>query len=198
VGLGTSWWLVPKRRSRLRRRLEYTRYVDHNHVAMRNEPRLGSKLAGADLKLQFHRRAIGWDTALPNVGRALGEGSDESERSRPCLPNAAGCALPLAIEDVRVHLVCVGVDQGEPLVPLTPGFNMREEMELWLLGHPGGLPECCDKLAGTGNELLGITDAEPTVVTVPPDPHRRTLHRRVAWTAAQRIQVLLVSVAFDS
>ena len=54
---------------------------------------------------------------------------------------------------------------------------MREEMHLRLLGNPGGLPERCDKLIGAGNEVEGITDAEPTVVAVPPRRHRRTLHQ---------------------
>ena len=93
--------------------------------------------------------------------------------------------MPLAIEDVRVPVVGVGVDQCKSVVSLTPRLDMWEEMDLRLLGHPGGLPERCDKLAGAGNELNGITDAETTVVAIPPGRHRRTLHHGLAWTSAK-------------
>ena len=149
---------------------------------MRNEPRVGSNLAGADLKLQFHRRAVAvaCDTALANIGRTLGEAPDKREHSRPCLPHTASLTVPLAIDDVRASVVGVGVDQGKSVVLFTPRFNMRQEMKLRLLGHPGGLPECCDKLTGAGNKLKGITDAEPTGVAVPPRRHTRTLHQGLA------------------
>ena len=81
--------------------LEDARHVDHPDMAVRIEPRVGSQLARADLKLQFHRGAIAiaCDTALANISRTFAEGSDEGEDSRPCLPHAGRCAALFEIED---------------------------------------------------------------------------------------------------
>lgn len=150
--------------------------VDHYYVAVRVKPGVG-QLTRADLKLQFHRRAtaIARHTALANIGRAFGEGTDQGEDGRSCLPDASRRAAPLEIEDVRVEVVGVGVGECQSLVAPTPCFDMRSEMKLGPLGHPGGLAECCDQLAGARSELRGVADASPAVIAIPPWRHRRKL-----------------------
>jgi len=91
------------------------------------EPRVGSQIARADLKLQFHRGAIttACHTALAYVGRALGEGPYETEHSRPCVAHGADLAMPLEIKDVLARAVGVGAGQCKSPVALTPCFDMR-------------------------------------------------------------------------
>ena len=93
--------------------------------------------------------------------------------------DAPGFAAPGAVEDEGVDIVAVGVAQREPPVSLAPRFEMREEMELRLLGYPGGFPESGDQFASPRDELTGIADAVHAVVAIPPALHRRTLHQRL-------------------
>ena len=157
--------------------LEYAGDVDDDDVAMRSEPGIGRQLARADLELQFRRRAIpgGSHPALADISRTFGDGPDEREDSRPRLPHAPDRAAPFEIEDVRARLVGVVVNQRESLVALTPGFYVRSEMDLGLLGHPGGLAERGHQLAGARNEPSGVADAVATFVTVPACRHTATL-----------------------
>ena len=114
-------------------------------------------------------------TALADISRTFGEGSDEGEDSGPRLPHAADRAGPFEIERVRVRVVGVVVDQRQSPVALTPMLYVRSEMDLGLLGHPRGLAERRHQLAGARNELGGVTDAMPTFVTVPASRHTPTL-----------------------
>ena len=91
------------------------------------EPRVGGQLARADFELKCHCRAIAVerDSALADVGRAFGEGSDEREHSRPRGTHATGRIKPLEFEDVRVRIIGVGAGQRESSVPLKPRFDVR-------------------------------------------------------------------------
>ena len=107
--------------------LDHAGHVEQNDVTMRVEPRIGSQLARADLKLQFHRRASGIvrDTALAYVGGPLSEGPYESKHSRPCGCDAAGRAMPFEVEDVRARAVDVRAGQCKSLVLLRPRCDVR-------------------------------------------------------------------------
>src|SRR5262249_12825282 len=153
-------------------------HVDQHHVTMRFEPGVGSQLAGADRKLQSHRRAtaIACHPPLAYVGRALGEESYERECGSSRGTYAAGRAMPGEIKYVRVSPVGVRVRQCKPSVPPAPCFDVREQMQLGLLSHPGWLAERRDQLVGAGHELPGISDPVPAVVTVPARCHDRKLN----------------------
>jgi len=90
--------------------LEHADHVDDDNVAVRSELGVGSQLPRADLEPQFDRRAIAVHTALADMGRAFGEGSDEREDSGPRFPHAADRAAPFQIEDVCVGVVRVVSD----------------------------------------------------------------------------------------
>jgi hypothetical protein len=68
---------------------------------------------------------------------------------------------------VGVRVIDENVGQYKSLVALTPRFDMRPEMELRLFGHPRRLRERCDQFVGAWNELDGVANAAPAVVTVP-------------------------------
>lgn len=125
--------------------LKHASHIDHHDVTVRVEPPVGTQLASADLKLQLscNTIAITCSTALAYIGRVLGEGPNQREHGRPC-PAHTLSATPLEIEDVRARAVGVGAGQRKRLVPLTPGLDVRQEMDLGPLSDPVGLSERCD------------------------------------------------------
>jgi hypothetical protein len=120
--------------------------------------------------------SVAADTALADVGRALGERSDQRENRRARFPDATPRAAPFEREGVGAGVVGVGAAQPESRVALTPGFYVGPKMELGLFGHPGGFAECRDQLRGAGYELSGVAHAVPAVVVVPAFRHGRTVH----------------------
>ena len=77
-----------------------------------------------------------------------------------------------------------GASECKTPVVLTPLFDMREKMGLGLLSDPGGFSEGGNELAGPWDQLLGVPDAETTLVTVPTTRHRRRLHARPSAKSA--------------
>jgi hypothetical protein len=85
--------------------LEDAGHVNDHDVAVRREPGIGSQLPRADLEPQLRRRASVVHTALADMGRTLGEGSNEREDSGPRFSHTAVRAAPFQIEDVRAAVV---------------------------------------------------------------------------------------------
>ena len=88
---------------------------------------------------------------------------------------------------LRVSVLGPRAGQSKSLVPPTPRFDVRQEMQLGLLGHPGWSAERCDEFAGTRQELGRISDPLSAVVAVPTRCHGvklnpgRCHHPRVLW-----------------
>ena len=160
-----------------RRRLGDTSHVNHDGMAVRMESGVGSQLTCADLepKTRCGSITVAADPALPDVGSAFGEGSDEREDCRPGLADPSGIAAPLKIKDVGVTVVDRSASQCKPSVLLTPLFDVRPKMGLRLFGHPGRLTERDDQFARSCDQLLGVSDTAPTVVTIPTTRHERTV-----------------------
>ena len=141
------------------------RHVDHDCVAMRMESRVRSQLSRSDLEAQLHCGpvTVGGDSTLPNICRALGEGSDEGEGRRPGLSHTARRTQPVKVEDVGTRLVAAGTAQRKSTVASAPLLHMRSEMDLGRLGDPARLAECGDQFRATRYELNGSVAAACSV-----------------------------------
>jgi hypothetical protein len=144
-------------------------------VAVSSEAGIGSELSRADLKPQLLRRPIALHTALTDIRRAFGEGSDQREDRGPDFAHAAVCTTPLEVEDVCGGLVDVGSDQRESRFTLTPRLDVRSEMDLGPFGDPARLTERRNQLACARDQPTGIADAIATLVVLPPSRHSLTL-----------------------
>lgn len=151
------------------------------------EPRVWSQLARADLELQLHRSTttIASDATLAYVCRTLGKGPDEREHSCPCGSHAAR-TTPIEIDEVGAPVVGASAGQPKPPVLLTPRLDVRQEVKLGFLRDPGRLPERCNELARAGDELRGVPNSLPSIVTVPACCHPPTLQQASIGSSPRR------------